>query len=287
MVNETFQKYQCLHDYLANVYKLFPQDNMPALEAEDPAYYAHIVQSEQELARLKTELFKEQDKRSVELKMDLSHAEQMTMDSLLFPAPVVAPKSAPRAPVASNPALTAALPTPPAQTTQQQLQATTIFTPLPSIVSDGYERRHSGINWPHYENMLKLYALNLITRGRTLTPEQQQDKAELEEAIVAAEEARQERALAQRIARGKGPKKPKEPVRPALQDVLKQFENNRYIEAGHNVIHARVLKMDTMEQVDFRIQHTINDNNSQQLDKVKQKALAIIEMMRVRYKKAK
>ena len=300
MANDTFQKYQLLNDYLKNVYQVFPKDHLDELLDDDPAYYSHILQAEQQLARLKAQLFNQHDVLTLATKVDLRNAQQMTMDSVLFPAsapvpqpqkaapaPVATPAPQPQkpTPVASNPALTPALPTPPAQTTQQALKATTMWTPLPSIVSPGYDRQHTGVNWPHYENMLKLYTLNLLTRGRTLTTQQETDKTELEQAIVAAEEARLARALARKVARGKGPKKPKAPETPTLHDVLQRFENNRYLEAGHNVIHAQVLKMDTMDQVDFRIQHTINDNNSEQLDKVKQKALGIVRMMRVRYTK--
>ena len=70
--------------------------------------------------------------------------------------------------------LSAALPTPPTLTFQQKLQA---GTSLPSIVSEGSDRPCQGINWAHYENLLKLFALGFLIRGE-MTRQQKKDKSD-------------------------------------------------------------------------------------------------------------
>lgn len=165
--------------------------------------------------------------------------------------------------------LKAALPMPPEQTQKQKLQSSTILTP-PSIVSPNFDKPHKGINWPHYENILKLYALGVLYKGE-LTRQQQQDKKDLEKAIEYVYRIKHPRARRHKFA--------KEIVEKAC---------GRYIQYGKNIISAlnitdEGLRASMMYDLEEEISKTHNPHNARQLDKTMHKSRNIVTMLRKRY----
>lgn len=168
------------------------------------------------------------------------------------------------------PNLEAALPTPPAQTPKQQLRSSTSLTP-PSIVSPYFDRPHKGINWPHYENILKLYALGVLYKGE-LTQQQQQDKKDLEEAIEYVYRIKHPRARKQKSA----------------AEIIKKIRG-KYIPYGKNVITAlniqdEGIRSSVMNDLEEDILRTHNPHNAIQLGKVMKKSRAIVSLLRNRYR---
>lgn len=177
--------------------------------------------------------------------------------------------------------LTAALPTPPTQTQKQKLQSSTMFTPQ-SIVSPLFDKTYRGTNWPHFENVLKLYALGLLIKGE-MTPQQKKDKEELEAAITQV-----------------GRKKFKNNNLSA-QQIMKKTKGV-YIEKGKEIIANLFKTLDKADQLSLstqdrqtEIQYTLdpyareiketqNEYNARQLSNVLSRARSIAIKMHGRYK---
>ena len=245
MSDPIFTQRKLLQEYLANVYIKFPGESLDDLEEQDPSYYAHIRACEHEYARLNARI---QQMHAVQTPMmNFANAQQMTLP--LFPA---------------------ALPTPPQQTVKQQLQSTTTFTPLPSIVSSGYNQKHRGINWSHYENMLKLFALSYMYHGQVLTQQQEKDKADLEQAIEEAGNARYKKKHL------------------TAEQIMKRDEGI-YMRYGQNVIRGMadpdpLVSERRLKDLRSEIPDTRNDNNATQLHKMMSKAKTIAMILQNRYK---
>ena len=162
-----------------------------------------------------------------------------------------------------------AMPERPKQTMKQKLRGTTMFTPLPSIVSDGYMVQYRGINWAHYENMLKLFALGLLIRGE-MTLQQAKDKEDLEKAI---EE--------------KGNAKYKKKHLSATKII--ERDSGVYMRYGKNVIRAMaepdpIVSERRLKDLRSEIPDTRNNDNARQLHRTMSKAKTIFMTLQSRYK---
>ena len=161
--------------------------------------------------------------------------------------------------------LAAALPTPPAQTHKQQLKTGTI---LPSIVSEGSDRFCQGINWAHYENILKLFALGYLIRGE-MTRQQKKDKSDLIAAIEKAGNAKYKKKHL------------------SAEEII-QRDSGVYLRYGKNVIRAMAepdpqVSERRLKDLRSEIQDTRNDFNATQLHKMMSKAKTIYMTMQSRY----
>ena len=252
MTNDLFLKLQMLKDYLKNVYTNFPEDLLDDLEQQDPAYYEHIQNAEHEYARLNNLIEKERQQQQEELfpvAQPHGKSQQMMLD---FGPDFVIP-----------------LPEKPKQTKKQALKATTMFTPLPSIVEEGYDKKHRGINWPHYKNMLKLFTLGYLIQGE-LTPQQQKDKDDLTQAIEKTGNAKYKKKHL------------------SAEEIIER-DSGVYMRYGKNVIRAMAEKdplVSERQLKDLRseIPDTRNDNNAIQLHKMMSHSKAIFMSMQSRYK---
>lgn len=164
--------------------------------------------------------------------------------------------------------ISAALPAPPTQTHQQKLKATTLLTPLPSIVSEGFAVSYRGINWAHYENILKLFALNYLIQGE-MTPQQQKDKEDLTRAIESAGNAKYKKK------------------RLTAQQIIER-DSGVYLRFGKNVIRAMaepnpIVSERRLKDLRSEIADTRNENNAIQLHKTMSKAKTIFMTMQSRY----
>jgi len=177
-------------------------------------------------------------------------------------------QAAPKKQIQQPVKLAAALPTPPVQTSKQQLQNSTMFTPLPSIVSKGYDKQYNGINWPHYENILKLFALSYIYRG-TLTAQQQKDKQDLIKAIEEVGNAKQEK-------------------KHLSSDEIIHKATGAYLQFGQDTICAFAhpdQKISQALQYDLEVYINTRHNrqNQEQLRKISKKSVKIVEFIKNRY----
>lgn len=168
-----------------------------------------------------------------------------------------------------GPSFALAMPEQPKQTMKQKLQNTTMFTPLPTIVSEGYDDEHKGINWPHYENMLKLFALGLIVRGE-LTQQQKKDKEDLTQAIEVAGNAKYKKKHL------------------SAEEIIKR-DSKVYMRYGRNVIRAMaepdpIVSERRLKDLRSEIPDTRNENNATQLHKMMSKAKTIFMTLQSRYK---
>lgn len=245
MADSLFTQRKLLKEYLDNVYTAFPSDSLEDLEQQDPSYYAHIRACESEYNRLTANIQQAYAQQSP--LPDLSGAQQMTL-----------------------PLFTAAMPAQPKQTAKQQLQNTTTFTPLKSIVSEGFDKPHTGINWPHYENMLKLFALGYLYQGE-LSQQQQKDKQDLEQAI-------------EQVGNAKFKKK-----HLTAEEIIEK-SSGVYMRYGKNVIRAMAEKNPLVSERQLKdlrseIPDTRNDNNATQLHKMMSKAKTVAMVMQDRYTK--
>ncbi len=244
MADFLFTQRKLLKEYLDNVYQAYPSNALKDLEKKDPPYYAHIRACEHEYARL-TDCAQQAQAQQAPLP-NISKAQQLTLS--LFPA---------------------ALPTPPKQTIKQQLQGSTTFTPLPSIVSAGFNKAHTGINWPHYENMLKLFALGYLYHGK-LTQQQQKDKDDLTQAI-------------EEVGNAKFKKKH------LTAEEITERDSRVYMRYGQNVIRAMadpdpLVSERRLKDLRSEIPDTRNNNNATQLHKMMSKAKTIAMILQNRYK---
>ena len=255
MSNDLFLKHQMLKDYLRNVHTSFPEDLLCDLEKQDPSYFNHIQNAENEFSRL-DRLVEEECK------------EQTDRQIPLFPADQKAP--VPQQMMLNfGTSLAPALPKKPKQTKKQTLKATTMFTPLPSIVEEGYDKPHKGINWPHYENMLKLFAFSYLVHGQ-LTQQQQKDKDDLTKAIETTGNARYKKKHL------------------SAEEIMER-DSGVYMRYGKNVIRAMAEKDPLVSErrlKDLRseIPDTRNDNNAIQLHKMMSKAKTVFMTLQSRYK---
>ena len=267
------EQYVLLKQYLDYILPYAAPDVRGVLGDKAPSL-EHIQNCQAELNRLQGELQARVQQASF---ADLSNAQQMTLDLFQKGAPMPAPQPAakPRKVKAApqQASIKAALPTPPAQTTQQALKATTIFTPLPSIVSAGYNQPHRGINWSHYENMLKLFALSYMYHGQVLTQQQEKDKADLEKAIEEAGNARYKKKHL------------------TAEQIMKRDEGI-YMRYGENVIRAMaepdpVVSERRLKDLRSEIPDTRVGDNATQLHKMMSKAKTIAMIMCARYSNKK
>ncbi|MBP5160628.1 MAG: hypothetical protein ILP11_01060 [Alphaproteobacteria bacterium] len=107
----------------------------------------------------------------------------------------------------------------------RELKETTVWTPLPSIVSTGYKSYHTYVNWEHYENMWKLFALNTyFIRDNHPTRQQAKDQKDLQAAIEEAGNAnfKTKRLDAQQI----------------INNLVHSRNSGKYFRYGQNVIAA-------------------------------------------------
>jgi len=265
------EQYALLKQYLDYILPYSAPDVRATLGEKAPSL-EHIQNCENELQRLQDELQARAQQTSF---LNLSNAQQMTFN--LFPAATPAPQPVatpqPQKAAQQKPSLQAALPTSPAQTVQQTLKATTIFTPLPSIVSFGYNQKHRGINWSHYENMLKLFALSYMYHGQVLTQQQEKDKADLEQAIEEAGNAKYKKKHL------------------TAEQIMKRDEGV-YMRYGQNVIRAMaepdpLVSERRLKDLRSEIPDTRVSDNAIQLHKMMSKAKTIAMVMRARYSNKK
>lgn len=242
MTND-FSKYRLLKDYLKNVHETFPDDLLNDMEAKDPDYVRHIRDAESELARLNFAITRERRQTA-----------EMEEQSLPFDY---------------NSSITDAYPPRPKQSIAKKSKTTTMLTPLSSIVEEGYEKQYNGINWPHFENMLKLYALDFFIDG-TPTEQQKKDIAELTEAIefTGNMKYKKKHLTAKEILDG---------------------ARGAYMNFGRRVINAMAepdpyASEVKLNKLRFEISDTYNEINAGQLNKVMHKADAIFRAMRSRYR---
>jgi hypothetical protein len=138
-----------------------------------------------------------------------------------------------------------------------------------SIVNPYYESSHAGINWPHYENILSLFALETLVQ-RPPTRQQQTDIEELSEAI-------------ENVANKAYKKKHK-----LAQEVIKE-EKGVYLNFGKSVIKTLSQNPQNAENCDLseyqeEIHDTQNDFNAEQLQKTLKKSQEIFIALRNRYR---
>lgn len=155
------------------------------------------------------------------------------------------------------------------QSRGQALKATTMFTPLPSVVEEGCENNHRGINWPHYENMLKLFALGYLIQG-TPTQQQEKDKVDLATAI-------------EKVGNAQYKKKHLD------ADKIIKNASGVYMCYGKNVIRAMAerdpqVSERCLKDLRSEILDTRNENNAKQLHKTMRKAKTIFMKLQSRYR---
>ena len=165
--------------------------------------------------------------------------------------------------------LAPAMPPAPARTFRQALTSSTIFIPAPSIVSPGFKKKYTGINWANFENILKFYALGVLYKG-ALTQQQEKDKADLARAI-------------EEVYKTKHPTRPK-----TAQEIVDNVKGT-YIQYGKDIIHAlgvpdREIRSALMSNLESEITQTRNERNADQLRKVMRKSTDIVSLLRARYK---
>ena len=113
--------------------EVYPPDYLEGIKDQDPGLYNEIQAYKTEFAEL--EFFFTNRRRQVEKNRDEYRATQIAQTAQ------------------ETPDLFAAMPSPPKQTFKETLMSGTVFDP---IVTVGYAGRRNGINWPHYENLIKL-----------------------------------------------------------------------------------------------------------------------------------
>ena len=161
------------------------------------------------------------------------------------------------------------LPKEPKETLKSALKRTTMLTALPTIVSEGFDAKHNGINWPHYENIWKLFALENVFMSAKPTKQQEIDRQELREAIEIAGNARYKR-------------------KHLTADEIIKRDSKVYVRYGKNIIRAKAERDPYASEVrlkDLRsdIYDTRSPENATQLRKVTHKVKAIYELMQARY----
>ena len=168
-----------------------------------------------------------------------------------------------------TPVVPVVTPQTPQQTFSQALKSTTMLVRPDSIVSKGFEKEYNGINWPHYENILKLYTLNQLVEGE-YTAQQQKDQADLLRAI--------------KFVGNKGRKR----TSLSAEEVI-QRQNGVYLNFGRSVIDALTDPdgiMSVVQLKELRAEILRADGyNAIQLQKVMDKSRQIVHMMQQRYKK--
>lgn len=155
------------------------------------------------------------------------------------------------------------------KTRARVLKETTAWTPLPSIVSEGYLAAHRGINWPHYENMWKLFALEEYFIHGEPTRQQTRDREELTAAIEKVGNAKNKRKHL------------------TAQQIMAKAAKV-YMRYGKNVIRAMdekdpIVSERCLKDLRSEIPDTRNDYNATQLHKVMSKAKTIYMRMQSRY----
>ena len=162
--------------------------------------------------------------------------------------------------------VSAALQKQPEQSLKQILNSSTFFIPLSSIVSDGYNKRCNGMNWPHHENMLKLFAIDFFIDGEP-TQQQEKDKKDLIAAIV-------ERGIPSRKRN-----------KPFTVEEIISHHSGSYMDYGRDVIRA-IAKNDIaqLEALNAQVSDAYYQENSIQLRKINRKARDIFNQLQSRYR---
>ena len=160
--------------------------------------------------------------------------------------------------------ISAALPPRPEHNLKDDLQSTTAITFLPSIVSPYFLGKYRGINWPHYENMLKLYALDFFVNGEP-TEQQKRDREELQEAIEV-----------------KGNLKYKK-KHVSFKEVI-ESDTGVYMNYGKDVIRALVFcDRKALQELHAQILNSYNSQDSRQREAMYTKASLIYKKLKDRY----
>ena len=252
MEDQLSVKYQLLQEYLQNVYKNFSKESLEELKTKDPAYFNHIQNAEAELTRLNEQMQRASQAKEGQNKPSDDTKKQPQQLTLNFAEEVAA-----------------VLPAPPKQTHKQKLHNTTMLTRLPPIVEEGYDAPHSGINWPHYENMLKLFAFGFLVKD-TLTSQQEVDKVALSAAIESVGNAHYKKKHL------------------SAEEIVHRA-NRTYMRYGKNVILAMaepdpLVSERRLKDLRSEIFDTRNEDNARQLHKMMSKARSIYMTMQARYK---
>lgn len=163
--------------------------------------------------------------------------------------------------------ISAAMPAPLQQSRKSEWQNTTMFTPVEPVVSFGFLRSYRGINWPHYENMLKLYAVDLFIQNEPdgkPTDQQEKDKAALEEAIEAKGNAKR--------------------VRPLTVNEIVKRDSKVYMTYGKDIIYALVMCNEkTLKELHAQITNSFNQRDAEQRKTMYNKATQIYNKLVDRY----
>ena len=154
------------------------------------------------------------------------------------------------------------------ETYKEQLKRSTALSTV-SIVSEGFDKPHSWINWPHYENMWKLFALeNVFILGKP-TPQQEKDRQDLRCAIYIAGNAKYKRK------------------RLTVEEIIER-DSKEYMTYGKNIIRAKAEKDSytserRLKSLRSDIYDTRSEENATQLRRVTHKVKAIYDQMMERY----
>jgi len=160
------------------------------------------------------------------------------------------------------------MPAQPVETRQGALKKTTMLT-QPTIVSEGFDAPHRGINWPHYENIWKLFALENVFMSDEPTKQQQIDRQELRSAIEVAGNAKYKR-------------------KHLTADEIIKRDSKVYVRYGKNIIRAKAERdpyasESRLKDLRSDIYDTRSEENATQLRKVTHKVKAIYDLMTARY----
>ena len=230
-------RYKILREYLDIVYQSYPSDDViEDLKEQDAIAYQNIRDAQSEYARLEV-LFSAQEKQNEETDFDAM--------------------------------LTSAFPQQPMQTRKQDLKKGSIFTPLEPIVNLGYNAPHKGINWPHYENMLKLIAIDYFVQGAP-SSQQEEDKKNLQNAV-------------EDFVNLKYKKK-----HLTAQEILER-DTGVYMHFGKSVLFALAVSDAQvskyfLDELNAEISETSNEHNANQLRKMMHKAKFVFSTLQQRYR---
>ena len=164
--------------------------------------------------------------------------------------------------------VSAAMPAQPQQSFKNTLQNTTMLIPPETILSSGYLKNYNGINWPHYENMLKLYGIKrFVDREENGKPTLQQEK-DMEVLNQAIEVTGNTQYKKKHIT---------------AEEVVKR-DTKVYMTYGMDIIHALVF-CDRMKlrELHAQILNSRNPHDSAQRETMYTKAASIYEKLAERY----
>ena len=267
MEDSLILRYQLLQDYLRTVHENFPEDLLNDLEDKEPEYVQHIRNSESEYRRLGKAIHNREYQQAEEEQTTFSPQAEM-VEQLL--------------PLDPNSSITDAYPPRPKQTYRQAANGSTMFTRPETLVSPGYTAPCRGMNWPHIENILKLYAISFFIVG-TPTEQQKEDIEELSKAVRSGDDARAKRT---------------NPTTKTAQEII-SGEKRVYVKYGKDIIWAlagyeRALAehneeaerfySDELKARNAEITNSYIQQDANQRRKVSEKANKIFELLGKRYR---